>query len=569
MLPRWRQLSVSIISLISIAVISLVVWLILVFFSVTTGLEKIWVDKLIALTAPVRVLPTDAYYRSYYYQIDSLSSDSDYTLKSIAEKLEAPNADSYNPKFDEELPKQFPVRDLDERGELKDLVKSAYAAIQSVKGFPGLRAKDYEMTFTNARLRLVRGLDGHSEASQSFLTQAAYLGSLDGSNTNLSRALFPLTPQDLLNTHAMLDVGSDNVQEDNPEGVTNIDQVTALQRKKAFVQHLGVDSLAKEHLGEALAGLKNKVYDVDAEPFWVYRTQDADGQLVYRLPTDPIAGDGVLFPKGFKESGVLVGDRGYLSYFTPTTSTVQEQRSPIFVAGFYDPGIVPIGGKYLLANPELTSALRAAQNLEESSLSNGINVRFADLSKADALKKELQDAFNKAGIGKYWKIETFREYDFTKDILQQLRSEKNIFSLISAVIIIVACSNIVSMLIILVNDKRQEIGILRSMGATSFSIAAIFGCCGMIMGLIGSLIGTALAFLTLKNIQGLLDLISKAQGFDAFNPLFYGNTLPHEMSAEALTFVLIATVITSLLAGLIPAIKASSLKPAAILRSEG
>ncbi|MCP5507549.1 MAG: ABC transporter permease, partial [Chlamydiales bacterium] len=74
--PRWKQLSVSIISLISILVISLVVWLIVVFFSVAYGLEKGWTHKLIAMTAPVRITPTEDYYHSYYYQIDSISANS-------------------------------------------------------------------------------------------------------------------------------------------------------------------------------------------------------------------------------------------------------------------------------------------------------------------------------------------------------------------------------------------------------------------------------------------------------------------------------------------------------------
>ena len=61
LIPKWRQLSVSIISLISIAVIAVVVWLIVVFFSVTYGLEKSWIHKLVALTAPVRITPTEEY----------------------------------------------------------------------------------------------------------------------------------------------------------------------------------------------------------------------------------------------------------------------------------------------------------------------------------------------------------------------------------------------------------------------------------------------------------------------------------------------------------------------------
>src|SRR5690606_7127505 len=97
---------------------------------------------------------------------------------------------------------------------------------------------------------------------------------------------------------------------------------------------------------------------------------------------------------------------------------------------------------------------------------------------------------------------------FTKDLLQQLSSEKNLFSLISVVIILVACSNIISMLIILVNDKKVEIGILRSLGASSFSIATIFALCGLTMGFAGSLLGVLLAVLTLRNLDSLVTFIS-------------------------------------------------------------
>src|SRR5438445_12722145 len=100
LIPRWRQLSVSIISIISILVIALVVWLILVFFSVSNGLEKIWMEKLTALTAPVRLTPTQAYYQSYYYQVDSISEHSQFTQKSIQEKRESAISDPYNPDID-------------------------------------------------------------------------------------------------------------------------------------------------------------------------------------------------------------------------------------------------------------------------------------------------------------------------------------------------------------------------------------------------------------------------------------------------------------------------------------
>ena len=124
------------------------------------------------------------------------------------------------------------------------------------------------------------------------------------------------------------------------------------------------------------------------------------------------------------------------------------------------------------------------------------------------------------------------------------------------------------MLIILVNDKKTEIGILRSMGASSKSIAAIFGLCGTVMGVIGGLLGALAALLTLHYLQPLIDLISRLQGFDAFNPVFFGDKLPNEVSLQALTFVLIATALISLIAGIVPAVKACLVRPSVILRSE-
>src|ERR1043165_8185972 len=103
-LPRRRQLSVSIISIISVLVIALVVWLIVVFFSVTDGLEKNWVNKLTALTAPVRMTPTESYFNSYYYLIDSISASSNYSAKTIGEKQKTAAADPYDATHDEEIP---------------------------------------------------------------------------------------------------------------------------------------------------------------------------------------------------------------------------------------------------------------------------------------------------------------------------------------------------------------------------------------------------------------------------------------------------------------------------------
>lgn len=489
LMPRWRQLSVSIISLISILVIALVVWLIVVFFSVTHGLEKSWIQKLIALTAPIRITPTEAYYRSYYYQVDQHSAASNYASKSILEKLNVSQTDPYNPEFDGELPAGMPKPDRDGNGHVKDLVKEVFQVTSSIPQIT--EASEFEMTMATLSLQMVR--EAYQDAST--ISQAIYLGSYDQANNTISESLIPITKDDI--------------------------------------------------------NLKSRI---------------SSSQLL--KPFSKLPSEGILLPKSFRKTGILIGDTGYLTYYTPTISSLQEQRFPVYVAGFYDPGIIPIGGKFVLANSETVNLIRSSQSSEENGVSNGINVRFEDLSQADSIKKSLEDAFRKQGISTYWKVETYRDFEFTKDLIQQLRSERNLWSLLATVIIIVACSNIISMLIILVNDKKMEIGILRAMGAKATSIAMVFGICGMIMGMTGSILGMTTAYFTLKNLQSLVNLIGRIQGYEMFNPIFYGNSLPNQISFEAIAFVLITTSLISLLAGLIPAVKASLLKPAAILKAE-
>lgn len=629
--PRWRQLSVSIISLISILVIALVVWLIVVFFSVTTGLEKRWVEKLIALTAPLRVTPTPAYYNSYYHQIDSISEKSNYSLKTLSEKLTADSSNPYDPSTDVEVPENWSPPDLDSEGKLKDPVKKAFEIIKELPGYD-LKPKAYEVAAGTVRLRLLRHtkdpLPGLTQAS---LSQAGYLGSLDNENPSLLKALLPVHENDINNLMYSLSIDSDNFQEDNPQSAEVVNAQVLRQRLKNFFNYVKVEQLKTPETGWTIPGtllnsplpkqlpggtlikaslfvdsldkirhLRKILFDVNfdwqgehiagrvplgylqlanprlqtsfatqpqEQPFWFYQVQNDQKSPKVYLPTDVQLGEGILLPKPFREAGILLGDRGYISFQVPTASTIQEQRVKVFVAGFYDQGLIPIGGKFILVNETLTNLISAAHH-DGQTQSNGINVRFNDLDQADEIKLKLQKAFDAAGIAPYWKIETFREYDFTRDILQQLSSDKNLFKLIATVIIIVACSNIISMLIILVNDKKLEIGILRSMGASSASIAGIFGFCGMIMGVAGSFIGITAAIITLNNLEILVNLLSAIQGHQAFNPLYYGENLPNEVSFEVLLYVMAATALISLLSGLVPALKASLLRPSTILRAE-
>ncbi len=278
----------------------------------------------------------------------------------------------------------------------------------------------------------------------------------------------------------------------------------------------------------------------------------------------------VLLPKTFQDSGVLIGDTGYFAYTSTSGLASQEKRVSFFVSGFYDPGILPIGNRLMLVPYSVTRSINAAISTfsPDGTPTNGIYVWFPNISEAHQFHQKVIDALAKERLTPYWNVTPYTDFEFSKDLLQQFQSDKLLFTLLAAIILIVACSNIISLLILLVNDKKKEIATLQSMGASKKSIALIFGACGVAMGLCSSLLGTLAALFTLHHLDVLVSFLSAIQGHAAFNEAFFGKTLPNSFSFESLLFVFIVTPILSLIAGLIPAIKACRLCPSQILRSE-
>lgn len=679
LIPRLKYLSYSIISTISIFVIAVVVWLVIVFFSATEGLEKRWTERLISITAPVRILPTQKYYNSYYYLIDSVSSKSNYTLKSLQEKEEAMVTDPYDVNFDAALPYDFPKPYLNKEGKLVDLVKLAEKAAVNVPYVPNISCSPFESAFANVRIRTTRKnqlIQG--EVTQQLITQAAYVTNFDVKKMSFKNTLLPLKAPDLENMLVSFDEAVSGISQGDA-------QSTALKKElKAFFERIKVKELITPQGGWSLPlhflpevvqfdvrvlSIHDRLYEIHLvnqktplEPNWIEGVlkkeqdvytfipknkserirvdvkrvplrvpggitlrstlQETKGPLlstsgieffvmfslqghtlqgvtekgvleINSFVENPVTngdkdvglwleagksswvfspnfllGEPILLPKSFRENGVLIGDVGNLSYFSYGASSMQEQRLPVFVAGFYDPGIIPIGGKLILARNEVVSLIYSAGQTNDTLLPTGLNVNFANVKLAKVVRDDIEKNFQAYGIQGYFTVQSYDQYDFSKDIFQQLKSERNLFSLIALIIIVVACSNIISMLIILVHDKRKEVAILRALGASKKSIGFIFGFCGLCLGAVGGIIGAILAYYTVKNINQLLAFLGKLQGFDVLNAAFYGASIPTDVSAYAVIFVICITAIASLLAGLIAALKACRENTSDALRTE-
>jgi lipoprotein-releasing system permease protein len=481
LIPRLRYLSVSIISTISCLVIACVVWLTIVFFSATEGLEARWTDKLVTLTAPVRILPTAAYYDSYYYLIDSMSEASNFATKTFREKLDAKKVNPYNAARDAALPVHFPKPIVNPDGSLKDLAKGAMTCVPR-----GAVTSFFETAYAMTSIQ-VAGING---SGSRFLTQPSYLITFDGAK-NLDTVLLPERP---------------------------LNPVPGALRKK--------------------------------NGLWI-------------LPEN-----GVLLPRSFRDAGIHIGDRGTFTYYGYGATSIQERHIPFVVSGFYDPGIIPIGGKLIITGEKTISLITAGAHDGETVLPTGMNVNFRDWHKATQVRDEIRQNLKKAYLDSFFEVQSYDEYDFTRDLYQQLKSERNLFSLISLIIIIVACSNIISMLIILVHDKSREIAILRALGASRQSIGFIFGFCGFFLGIVGAAVGSVAAYFTVLNLPALLSFLSSLQGFDVLNATFYGEIMPTELSHYAVWLVISSTAAISTLAGAVAAYKAARQNTSEALKVE-
>lgn len=654
--PKRKQLSVSLIALLSVAVITLVVWLVIVFLSVTEGIERTWLQKMTSLNAPVRLQPTQEYFNSYYFNVDRYSAASHYMSKTIGQKAKALISDPYDPEFDEEIPKYCATADKNPLGELRDPVKGAMDVLSELEGnFPGLAYQDVELSGALLRLELVRQESGslYPVEMQSQLTNVSYLASFPENNPSMPDLLLPPTAEDLNHLLFM----AQRSEDDDVEAVFAHSTVESLETKtdlwrlpihllpektpflaeaymhQKVISHLMVPIAPSKELQTTVERRGNRLfYTMPGEPEMPLdpetplftmgkleldvkdRIEELIFSVVGALQKKTIQGEisleglkiakahfntqfsskpevsppwpffnagqtllpkkekevGVLIAKSFKDNGVNIGDCGYLGYSAPSPTGSQETHIPIYVAGFYDPGIMAVGNKCILVPSEVTSRINASNSAFtlDPAEANSIFVWVPHLKDASKVKGAILEKLQDAGIGKYWKVETFREYGFAKDLMQQFESDKHLFSLIGFIILLVACTNIISLLVLLVSDKKKEIGILRAMGAKRRSIAAIFAFCGGSLGLFSCLLGIFLAFVTLKNIDGLVHFLSLIQGHDAFNAQFFGQSLPKTISPRALFFATIATPVLALVAALFPAIKAARLSPCDTLRSE-
>ena len=154
-------------------------------------------------------------------------------------------------------------------------------------------------------------------------------------------------------------------------------------------------------------------------------------------------------------------------------------------------------------------------------------------------------------------------------VVQAMRMEKMVVSLLLSVIIAVAAFNIIASLVLMVADKRRDIAVVRAMGASSGLVVKVFVVQGMAVGFMGIIVGTALGSLLAYFIGDIVALMEALTGVYLFDPSVYLiSALPSRLLWSDVAIVISCAGLISFLATLYPAWRAGQVLPAEALRYE-
>jgi len=197
-------------------------------------------------------------------------------------------------------------------------------------------------------------------------------------------------------------------------------------------------------------------------------------------------------------------------------------------------------------------SLKDAADLFKTGGVTGIHLKTEDIFKADVIANEINSRFSEKYDAVDWKL-------MNKNLFSWMQLEKLGMFIALSLIIAVAAFNIISTLVMIVMEKRHEIGILKTMGSIPRSISRMFMMIGLFVGMVGCFIGWILGFI-LCYIQIKFNLISLPP------EIYFINSLPVEMHVFDFVIVGCASVILCFLATIYPATRASRMSVIDVLR---
>ena len=259
--------------------------------------------------------------------------------------------------------------------------------------------------------------------------------------------------------------------------------------------------------------------------------------------------------------GLQLGDR--VTFVAPEVALTPAGMFPrmkrFTLVGLFHVGAGEVDGHVALVHRQDAARLLRWQ----ADQVQGLRLQLADLFQAPQTAWQLVEQLGR---------EQFYARDWTRshgNLYQAIRMEKTMIGLLLLLIVAVAAFNIVSTLVMVVTDKKADIAILRTLGATPRQILATFMVQGCFIGVVGTLLGALLGVLAALNISALIAWVERSLGMRFLSAeVYFIDYLPSRVQLADVLTVCAAALLLSFLATLYPAWRAARTQPAEALRYE-
>ena len=280
------------------------------------------------------------------------------------------------------------------------------------------------------------------------------------------------------------------------------------------------------------------------------------------------------FKRGTTPAGVTCPPGATSVTLSPTRARIGDKVTLVAPGGQVTPaGVVPrlkqvtLVGTFEAGHYEYDSALALlhiedAQRLFQLAGPTGVQLRLADVHSARTVSADLTVKMGGSVLVRDWTRTNRNWFD-------AVQIEKRLMFIILTLIVAVAAFNLVSTLVMTVTDKRADIAILRTLGASPGSIMGVFMVQGATSGIIGTFGGCALGLLVAFNVDVIVPAIERALGM-AFLPgsIYVISRMPSEPMAADIVPVLVISLLLAFVATIYPSWRASRVNPAEALRYE-
>ena len=289
------------------------------------------------------------------------------------------------------------------------------------------------------------------------------------------------------------------------------------------------------------------VGDKIIEGYWESLIEEEYGMVI---------GDILAFQLGLRVGdmvNVLVPDTTQgLAGFLPRTKRFK-------VTGIFSLGAPEIDQSYVYMNIKNAGKLTRMGNSV-----HGIRVRYQDLFQARNLI--LQDK-NQVNEQLQKKLRSNNWTNSYGTLFKAINMEKFLVSMLLSLVVFVAVFNIVSLLVMTINEKRSQIAILMTVGASKSFIQKIFFYFGSLIGITGTFIGLIIGLTLSYFLSPIFTFLENLFGMN-FLEVYFINYFPVDIRPMWIASICFASILLTLLASLYPARMASKIHPAEVLRYE-